>query len=303
VRAPRPRVLVVVKRTFYEREVLEGKNPLTKKLLARRDPVVRKMLETHRSHVATETEVMRVLGRLGASTFVRKSRRGTPIPSTFDLVITVGGDGTLLSTSHQIDDVVPLLGVNSAPDSSVGFFCAASRSGAEEAIGLALAGKLPRQTLQRMRVTRNAEILSNRVLNEALFCHPSPAATSRYLLRVETEPGVVDDEEQRSSGMWIGPAAGSTAALRSAGGRVLPLRSAMIQFVVREPYRPRGQHFRLQRGLVKPGGSVQVRSKMRAARLFLDGHETWFDVGLGDLLTLESSPEPLHVLGMTRRTA
>lgn len=32
-----------------------------------------------------------------------------------DLVITVGGDGTLLHASHYIDDSVPVLGVNSDP--------------------------------------------------------------------------------------------------------------------------------------------------------------------------------------------
>lgn len=32
-----------------------------------------------------------------------------------DLVITVGGDGTLLQASHFMDDSVPILGVNSDP--------------------------------------------------------------------------------------------------------------------------------------------------------------------------------------------
>jgi NAD+ kinase len=32
-----------------------------------------------------------------------------------DLVITVGGDGTLLQASHFMDDSVPVLGVNSDP--------------------------------------------------------------------------------------------------------------------------------------------------------------------------------------------
>lgn len=32
-----------------------------------------------------------------------------------DLVVTVGGDGTLLQGSHFIDDSVPVLGVNSDP--------------------------------------------------------------------------------------------------------------------------------------------------------------------------------------------
>lgn len=32
-----------------------------------------------------------------------------------DLVVTVGGDGTLLQASHLIDDSIPVLGVNSDP--------------------------------------------------------------------------------------------------------------------------------------------------------------------------------------------
>lgn len=33
----------------------------------------------------------------------------------FDLVVTVGGDGTLLQASHFMDDSIPVLGVNSDP--------------------------------------------------------------------------------------------------------------------------------------------------------------------------------------------
>lgn len=32
-----------------------------------------------------------------------------------DLVVTVGGDGTLLKASHFMDDSIPLVGVNSDP--------------------------------------------------------------------------------------------------------------------------------------------------------------------------------------------
>lgn len=35
-----------------------------------------------------------------------------------DLVITIGGDGTLLRASHFMDDKVPVLGVNSDPTQS-----------------------------------------------------------------------------------------------------------------------------------------------------------------------------------------
>src|SRR3989344_3282813 len=51
----------------------------------------------------------------------------------FDLVITVGGDGTFLDASHFIKDV-PIIGVNSDPKRSVGRYCIANAENFEELI-------------------------------------------------------------------------------------------------------------------------------------------------------------------------
>jgi NAD+ kinase len=225
-------------------------------------------------------------------------RAGDTFDSTqLDLVITVGGDGTLLSASHCVA-TVPILGINSAPSHSVGFFCGAQRGNAAVAIGRALQGELHRAVLTRMQVRQNGEVVHARVLNEALFCHISPAATSRYLVSF----GNVE-EEQKSSGFWIGPAAGSTAAQRSAGGRVLPLTSKDLQLVVREPYTPHGERYDLRRVLVPAGELVVVRSKMHEAKLFVDGPNRSVDVTFGDVLEFSRASEELTVLGIspTRR--
>jgi NAD+ kinase len=155
-----------------------------------------------------------------------------------------------------------------------------------------------------MRVDLNGEPLLDRVLNEALFCQASPAATSRYFLRIlDAKGATLAEEEHKSSGLWVGPAAGSTAAQSSAGGRILPLTSTRLQFVVREPYRPHGgspDAPRLTMGLIDEGQTLRIRSRMRQARLFLDGEHLVHDVGIGDVVTLRRSVEPLTVLGMTR---
>jgi NAD kinase len=44
------------------------------------------------------------------------------------LVISIGGDGTLLNVSHFVGSDICLLGVNSNPQTSVGFLCAAETS-------------------------------------------------------------------------------------------------------------------------------------------------------------------------------
>jgi NAD+ kinase len=147
-----------------------------------------------------------------------------------------------------------------------------------------------------MRVELNGKALHARVLNEALFCHSSPAATSRYILKVRA-----CEEEQRSSGLWVGPAAGSTAAQRSAGGKVLPLESERIQYVIREPYTPAGGRLRLARGLIDPNDELLLRSKMREAKVFLDGHRIVHSVTMGDVLTMRRSEESLTVLGIAKK--
>jgi NAD+ kinase len=216
--------------------------------------------------------------------------------------VTVGGDGTVLAASHQIGSRTRLLGVNSAPESSVGFFCAATKGTVGPTLEAALEGKLRGVTLARMRVEINERLLHNRVLNEALFCHASPAATSRYILRV-TKGGRTKEEEQKSSGLWIGPAAGSTAAQRSAGGNILPLTSTRIQFVVREPYLGGGVAPKLVVGLIDAADQLELLSKMRTGKLFLDGHHDEHDFGIGDRIVMKRSDESLTVLGLQRNAS
>lgn len=292
------RVAVVAKRTTYRKFVVEEHDPRLARLLRRHDPTVVRIVASHEAHEATVRELEAALDALGADVVFRGGPRGR-IPARTDLVVTVGGDGTLLAASHQLGDGIPLLGVNSAPEHSVGFFCGAKKGNVATTLARALGGSLPRTELARMRVDLNGKLLHGRVLNEALFCHASPAATSRYLLSVTGGPrGRGAQEDQRSSGVWIGPAAGSTAAQRSAGGKVLPLTSSRIQYVVREPYTPAGGRFRFARGLVEDGDVLTLRSKMREAKVFLDGHRLVHSVTIGDVLTMRRSEESLTVLGI-----
>ncbi len=297
----RPRLLVVVKTTSYQTFVAEKQDPRTKELLAKSDPAVRRLLGAHGAHESTVQELLEAIAGLGVT--ARSVTTATVqdfVADDYDLVVTVGGDGTLLMTSHGVGVATPILGINSAPEHSVGFFCGARKGGVKKALVAALDGTMPRTVVSRMQVDLNGHCLSRRVLNDALFCHEIPAATSRYILTVRAPDGSVVEEEQKSSGLWIGPAAGSTAAQRSAGGHVLPLTSRRIQYVVREPYTPTGARLTLARGTVGEGGDIVVRSKMHQAKLFLDGPHVVHEAGLGDLVGLRRSDETLTVLGLAR---
>lgn len=290
-----PRVIVVAKRTSYQRFVEEEGDPRASLLVKQKDPAVKSWLDSHAEHQRTLEVVTSELERVGARSLVLRRAHAAFDASDAALVIAVGGDGTLLAASHNLDSV-PILGVNSAPNYSVGFFCAATRKDFRRHLEQALLGKLRSVSLSRMSVSLNGRMRSKRVLNDTLYCHDSPAGTSRYILHIGRT-----SEEQRSSGIWIGPPAGSTAAQRSAGGRILPLASRQLQVVVREPYSPRGKKNALARAIIKPRQRVTVVSKMDDSSLFVDGPQRKIAVQLGDEIEFALSDTPLNVLGLRAR--
>lgn len=293
-RPKRPRVLVVYKRTTYERYG-GARNARVQRLLAESDPTVRHLVEAHDAHRATLLETRAALARIGAeASFVHALSSRTQ--TGWDLVVTLGGDGTLLFTSHRIGRDIPTLAINSAPLTSVGFFCAGAGNEVESLVTRALEGELRATRLTRMKLAVDGRVFHRRVLNDVLFSHAIPAAATRYVL---THGGV--SEEQLSSGIWVGPAAGSTAAQRSAGGIVLPAGSRKLQYVVREPYHGLGPRYRLERGLVYFGDSLSIRSQIREGMLYVDGHDLSRKVDLGREIVLSASDEPLTLLGLRDR--
>lgn len=288
------RVAYLIKRSSWS-AFRDSGSARMKQLLRRKDPTVARLQSTHEAHQKTVEDVMAAFESLGVEAHPIGARIRDLTSKRYSLVVSVGGDGTLLRASHKVADV-PVLAINSAPKSSVGFFCGVKDGNVLPALERALDGRLPETRLTRMEVAIDSRVIHSRVLNDALFCHQSPAATSRYLVE---SGGVV--EEHKSSGFWIGPAAGSTAAQRSAGGRILPLKSATLQFVARELYTPKGEQYQLRRILMKGDEPVIVRSKMREAALFLDGPDVVVHPQFGDVITFRRSAEPLRLLGIGSR--
>lgn len=300
--APRkrqPSVLVIYKKSAYQTNVRERKNPRFLELLEKKHPSVARLVEAHEEHHQTIEETRAALDALGVpATFRFRGDEG--LVEDVDLVVTVGGDGTLLWAARWVGSRTPMLAINSAPQDSVGHFCGGKKGRVKEILARALAGELTRTELTRMEVTVDKEVVTRRVLNDVLFAHQSPAATTRYVLTHERKGGRSRSEEQKSSGLWVGPAAGSTAAQLSAGGRVLPVASQRLQFVVREPYHPPGHRVRMTRGLVDPGDTLRIVSKVREGRLFIDGPHRVREIRMGSEILLRRSREPLTLLAFPR---
>ena len=269
---------------------MEERDPNYLRLLREGNIATRSSKRLHREHRASFEQVQRDLRELGLRFDVRLRYHLKKPISAYDLVITIGGDGTFLETSHYLESGV-MLGINSAPSESVGYYCRANRRNFRgRLIGL-LRGRQRLQKLARLEVEVPGRRRSPLVLNDILFTNRNPAGTTRYRLRIA---GV--EEEQKSSGIWIAPAPGSTAAIHSAGGKVLPLGSDKFQFVVREAYLPRGQRYRFLKRVLGKGQKIRLLSMMDDAALYLDGPHHVYRIRRGDVVTIRAAGSPLYAV-------
>lgn len=284
----RPRILVVFKKSAYQVYAVERKEKKVRALLRQNAASVRILTESHEAHEHSLLRVMDACAAAGADV-KQVYRAHMRKVHNVDLVVTVGGDGTLLDASHKIDGV-PMLGVNSNPARSVGFLTGCNADSFPETLNAILDGKRKPLQLLRLDVAINDRSVRVPVLNDVLFCHVNPAATSRYTLLHGKKR-----EEQKSSGIWIATPAGSTAAILSAGGHAETLHARRFQFRVREPYAPPGHEVKLVHGFVRPPGKLEFESYMREGAIYIDGSHIRFRLGMGDRVTITEHAHPLTV--------
>ena len=285
-------VLLFSRRTVYETAIRDVGSGRLKRLIQCGHGSVRSLKRAHTEHVRTLKHVEALLGSLGFSHRLVFHLKGIRA-ERFDLVMTVGGDGTVLYASHHVASAPPVFGVNSSPSTSAGYLTSADRSNLKEKLLALRHGNIRKTTLQRLAVTIDAELVHDRVLNDVLFASHCQAVPIRYCLKTGGA-----QELQMSSGIWVGPAAGSTAAILSAGGRRLPAQSKKIQFVVREPVKRLG--CRLIKGMAGPREKIVIMNKWQKAKIFIDGpHHV--PVEPGQTVTLQASDSPLVLLGWKRR--
>ena len=246
----------------------------------RGDRTARRLIHAHDEHHRTAETVRKSLARRGVkfeefSTTRLSTSRAKRRLAEADFIITVGGDGTALNSSHYIREG-RLLAVNSAPRDSIGHFCFASRSSFNEKLDQILSSRLRPIKLARLEVAIDDKAVPELALNDVMIAHDCPAATTRYIIEIGAQA-----EEHRSSGLWVSTAAGSTAGIKSAGGRVLRLGSRRMQYLIRELYREPGRSYAHRRGLLEEGEEILVASKMPEGMLYIDGWRTSYRFPFG----------------------
>jgi len=276
--------VLVVKTPVASRKGMAGRLARTGQRLAGQ------VEEAAREQELTLTAVQEALARLGVTPMMlsvdaldAQARRAL---ARARFVVTVGGDGTLLATSHWVTGA-GLLGVNSAPQSSVGYLTSTRRATVARDLARIAKGTLLPQAVSRVEVELGDKRLPP-ALNDVLIAHEQPAATSRYRLRLGRRA-----EEHRSSGLWVATPTGSTAGIRSAGGQPMSLGEHRLQFRARELYRVKGRGIALESGFVQENQMLEVESAMEAGWLFIDGARLATRFPFGARATFRVAEQPL----------
>jgi NAD+ kinase len=189
------------------------------------------------------------------------------LPSLVDMVIVLGGDGTLLSAARLVADSkknVPIFGVNLG---SLGFMAEVSLDELYANLEKALAGKL--QAEERMMLTagiirRGNKVSEYNVLNDAVI---SKGAIAR-MVSLEVSVGKDYLTSIRADGLILATPTGSTAYSLSAGG---PIIHPALQCFVVTPICP---HTLSNRPIVIPDSAivrVKLVSRSEGVSLSLDG--------------------------------
>ncbi|MCK6551217.1 NAD(+)/NADH kinase [Myxococcota bacterium] len=286
------RVLLIVKRSEYT-SLSSGrtkKDARLRKLLDSEHASVARIVPAHEEHAQSVRIVRTELRARGLDVVERDTAPQRPVRG-FDLVVSVGGDGTLLEASHAVGGSTMLLGVNSAPAFSVGFLTGCRAPTFASTIDALLAGRLKPLEVQRLQVKIGRRVIPEPVLNDVLFCADNPAVTTRY--RLVSPEG---EELHRSSGVWVSTPAGSTAALRSAGGPTLSLVARQLAFVVREPYAPPGMGVLQTMGVLEEDDHLDLECMTHAASVFLDGHHRRYSVRFGETVRFSLASKPLQLV-------
>jgi NAD+ kinase len=211
------------------------------------------------------------------------------VPEGVDLVLVLGGDGTLLSAARLIEDTAqPILGINLG---SLGFLTELGLEELFESLERVLEGEYSRESRVRLEASlhRGEEQIGRyQVLNDVVI---NKGALAR-IIDLETYVDGQKVTNYQSDGLIISTPTGSTAYSLAAGG---PIIDPTLDVIVISPICP---HTLTNRPLVIPGGAVVelfLRSDSGEVFLTLDGQEGT-RLNQGDRVRIRASGNKVNLI-------
>ena len=216
------------------------------------------------------------------------------LAGSVDLILVLGGDGTMIATSRMIGDLeVPVLGVNYGGLGYLAEFRIEELYAALESI-LSDNYRLDKRVMLAVELLRgNERITSNRVLNDVVI---NKSALAR-IIEIEAYLNEQLVNSFRADGLIISTPTGSTAYNLSAGG---PVVFPSMNAVVITPICP----FTLSnRPLVVPDDAVielRLKTDHEDVSLTLDG-QVGFPLKVEDRVVIRKSPTTFNLIQPANR--
>jgi NAD+ kinase len=236
--------------------------------------------------------------RLMPADKTRVTRTKAGLATDLDMVLVLGGDGTLLGMAACIAEAgsnIPILGVNFG---SLGFLTEVTLPELYRSLEHALNGRVfvEERMMIRATTTRSGDVLARAIaLNDAVI---SKTSRSR-MIDLSIFVGNEFVTRVRADGLIVATPTGSTAYNLSAGG---PIVQPNVDAMLITPIAP---HTLTNRPLVIPGSStVRVEPTIEAPDeivLTLDGQST-SPLQPGDEITVSRAPQPLRLIRPTTRS-
>ena len=245
--------------------------------------------------VAYESEVAAVVGGAAMS----RARSREDLPRDVDLIIVLGGDGTLLSMATRIAQAgrdIPILGVNFG---SLGFLTETRIDELYPTLDSVLNGtaEYHERAMLAARGSRGGDVFDSRVvLNDVVF---TKGALSRMIeLSVSVSGGFVT--KVKADGLIIASATGSTAYNLAAGG---PIVHPDVDALLLTPIAP---HTLTNRPVVIPGtDTIEVLPHMDGTSddvyITYDG-QSGYPLQKGDVILVRKSEHRLRLVKAPARS-
>jgi NAD+ kinase len=211
-----------------------------------------------------------------------------------DLVVVLGGDGTLLAVARTVGPAAPILGVNLG---TLGFLTEISRGELYPSLVQVLAGRfrVEERSLFDVELQRSGggATQSYQVLNDAVITKSALARIIELTLHIDGDLIA----RFRADGLIISTPTGSTAYNLSAGG---PILAPLLPVAVLTPICP---HALSLRPIVVPDtGRIEVtlETPREEVYLTLDGQEGT-SLGYGDVVRLGRSASRVRLVKISGR--
>jgi NAD+ kinase len=216
------------------------------------------------------------------------------LAASVDLILVLGGDGTMIATARMIEDLeVPVLGINYG---GLGYLTEFRIEELYSALESILAGnyRLDKRVMLRTLHQRGDEIVNrNRVLNDVVI---NKSALAR-IIEIEAYLNNQFVNSFRADGLIVSTPTGSTAYNLSAGG---PVIFPSMNAIVITPICP----FTLSnRPIVVPDDAVielRLKTDQEDVALTLDG-QVGFPLRIGDRVVIQKSGTTFNLIQPSNR--